>query len=389
MAGHSQWLAAAVALLAVALPAIAENKAPVKIYHPASLAEALVGKRILIGTVSGKCAEDFAKLLIQDLRRHGISVFDRAGVAAVLAEHDLRMDSLMHADVAAELSSYIGPALMFSVDVSHCDARERGTTIDGGVPASYNSRAEGRFVATIHVVDLTKGRELAANTIHVDLQKDTESVNGVLEHRGPRDAQDLAIEHAAALAQRMYEPWTETWQVPFKDEKNCGLREAWDLVRSGDYESVVRVARTGVSACGEGDSTASDAWYDLGVAYMLVQNYDDALSAFDKAQKLHGSRTVKETMAGCRRIKAFEENMAPLWEDAAIDPQQRVEAQTDILLTNGFIIGLVHGNVAEGAIVNMIAARPARFSLAPDDVARLRKAAVPASVISAMRAKKK
>ena len=53
MAGHSQRLSAAVALLAAALPAIAANKAPVRIYHPASLGEALLGKRVLIGTVSG------------------------------------------------------------------------------------------------------------------------------------------------------------------------------------------------------------------------------------------------------------------------------------------------------------------------------------------------
>jgi hypothetical protein len=383
------WAVVAALSLALAVQALAENKAPVRIYHPASLGEALVGKRVLIGPVSGDCGEEFARLLTRDLHRHGISVFDRAGVAAVLYEHDLTMASLAEADAAAELTRFIGPALMFSVEVPRCDARERDTSIQGGMPAPYKSHAEGRFIAVIHVVDLTKGRELAANTIHVDLQREADSVNGVLERRGPRDARDIAIERAAALAQRMYVPWTETWEVPFKDDNNCGLRQAWDLVRNGDYDGVVRLSRVSASSCGDGDSRSSDAWYDLGVAYMLVQDYDDALSALDKAQKLHGSRMVKEAIAGCRRIRTFAENMAPLWEEAAFEPQQREETPADILLTNGFIIGLVHGNVAEDDIVQMIAARPGRFSLAPEDVVTLRNASVPASVISAMRAKGK
>jgi len=389
MAGHSRWLAAAAGLLALAFPAFAEKKASVRIYHPASLGEALAGKRVLLGTVSGNCSEEFAILLTEDLRRHGITVFDRAGVDAVLAEHDLRIESLSDPDAAMEAGTLLGPALMFSVDVPLCEARERETTIEGGIPASYNSRAEGRLTVTINAMDLTNGHELAANTIRVDLQKETQSVNGVAGHRSPQDARKMAVQRAAALAQRMYAPWTETWEVPFKDEMNCSLREAGNLLTAGDYEGVVRLSRASADSCIRDHEAAGDAWYDLGVGYMLVQNYDEALSAFDQAQKLHRSRMLKEAILGCQRIKVFSEDMAPLWQNAIVEAQQRAEAQTDIMLTNGFIIGLVRGNAAEGDIIGMIAAKPGRFSLAEDDLAVLKKAAVPASVISAMREKQK
>jgi tetratricopeptide (TPR) repeat protein len=273
------------------------------------------------------------------------------------------------------------------VEVARCEARQLDTVIEGGIPATYRSRVEGRLTATVRAMDLANGRELAANTIHIDMQKEIENATGVSERRAQTEGKDMALEQAAALTQRMYVPWTETWEVPFKDEKSCGLRRAWDLVRSGDFEGVVRLSRVSTSSCEDGKSAAADAWYNLGVAYMLVQNYDDALSAFDEAQKLRGSRMLKEATAACRRIKAFAEDMAPLWQSAALDPRQSAEAQTDILLTNGFIIGLVRGNVAAGDIVNLIAAQPGRFSLAPDDVASLKKAAVPAAVISAMREK--
>ena len=384
--GRSITLAAG--LLLVSLPARAEKKAPVRIYHPASLGEALVGKRVVIGPVSGKCSEEFTALLVRDLRSHGITVFDRAGVDAVLSEHDLQIRSIDDVDAVIELGRLVGPAVMFSVEVPRCETRQRETIIEGGLPAFHKSRVEGHFIATIHAVDLIDGRELAANTIHVDPLKENQSMTSVPEYPGSGEVRDLALEQAAAFAQRMYVPWTETWEVPFMDSKSCGMRRSWDLLRKRDYEGVVQLARTGAESCEQGRYALADAWYNLGVAYMLVQNYGDALSAFDEAQKLHRSRMLTEAMAGCRRIKSFSEAMAPLWQNAAFEPQRSAEAQTDILLTNGFIIGLVQGNVAAGDIVSLIDSQPGHFSLAPTDLARLKQAAVPDSVIAAMRAKK-
>jgi hypothetical protein len=388
MAGRSRGLAVAAVLLAAVFPAFAEKKAPVRIYHPASLGETLEGKRVVLGPVSGNCAEEFATLLTRDLRNHGITVFDRAGVNAVLTDHDLRIDSLAQPEAAMELGRLIGPAVMLSVEVERCETRQREAIIEGGLPAFHKSRVEGHFIATIHAVDLADGRELAANTIHVDPQKENQSMTGVPEYPGQGEVRDMALEQAAALAQRMYVPWTETWVVPFMDDKSCGLRQSWDLLRKGDYEGVVRLSRASASSCGRDKYSAADAWYDLGVAYMLVQNYDDALSAFDEAQGLHRSKMLMEAVAGCHRVKAFAEAMAPLWQNAAVEPQRSAEAQTDILLTNGFIIGLVRGNVAAGDIVSLIAAQPGHFSLAPEDLARLKQAAVPDAVIAAMRDKK-
>jgi len=385
---NRRWLALTAGLLALSLPAAAEKKAPVRIYHPASLGEALAGKRIVLGPISGKCSEEFTNLLIRDLRSHGITVFDRAGIATVLKDHDMPDDSLADVDTATELGRLVGPAIMLSVEVPRCETRMRETIIEGGLPAFHKSRVEGHFIATIHAFDLTDGRELAANTIHVDPLKENQSMTSVPEYPGQGEVRDMALEQAAALAQRMYVPWTETWEVPFMDSKSCGMRHSWELLRKGDLEGVVQVSRESAAACDNDKYAAADAWYDLGVAYMLVQNYDEALSAFNEAQKLHRSRMLTETMNGCRRVRSFAVAMAPLWQNAAVEPKQRAEAQTDILLTNGFIIGLVRGNVAAGDIVQMIAAQPGHFSLAPDDLARLKQAAVPDAVISAMREKK-
>jgi hypothetical protein len=57
-------------------------------------------------------------------------------------------------------------------------------------------------------------------------------------------------------------------------------------------------------------------------------------------------------------------------------------------MTNDFVIKLIDGNIAEEEVLKMIANQPGRFSLEPADVAKLKAASVPESVIAAMRNKK-
>jgi hypothetical protein len=57
-------------------------------------------------------------------------------------------------------------------------------------------------------------------------------------------------------------------------------------------------------------------------------------------------------------------------------------------MTNDFVIKLIDGNVADAEVLKMIANQPGRFSLEPADLARLKAAGVPDSVIAAMRNKK-
>ena len=44
-----------------------------------------------------------------------------------------------------------------------------------------------------------------------------------------------------------------------------------------------------------------EAWYNLGVACFLVHQYDEAVSAFEKAAELNGGKLVAGLMEECRR----------------------------------------------------------------------------------------
>ena len=123
---------------------------------------------------------------------------------------------------------------------------------------------------------------------------------------------------------------------------------------------------------------------DVGVAYLLVRQYDEAVSAFEKAAEINGGKLVAGLVEECRResaaLKAQQPKAAPAAPGAVV--------QTGMVMTNELIVKLIDGNVAEEEVLKMIANQPGRFSVEPGDMAKLKAAGVPDAVITAMRNKK-
>ena len=46
----------------------------------------------------------------------------------------------------------------------------------------------------------------------------------------------MALRQGLAEAQRLYAPWIESREIPFMDNKECHLKQAYDFAKAGDYE---------------------------------------------------------------------------------------------------------------------------------------------------------
>ena len=362
---RKRWLALVAGALIVASQADAEKKVPVKVYHAARL-PALAGSRVVLGQVSGDCARELADLLAVDLALHKISVVSREEVA----------------NLPPGL-----PVVTISIEVSRCQALPVPPIIAGGLPAMHISRTEGRILGSIRVVDLASGAELVTEAIHAEARKDNQAPTGQPEWPGAPEVQELTLRKAAADAQRLYLPWLEARDVVFMDDKECDLKAAFDLLKTGDYEKVVAMARASAESCKANAKVAAGAWYNLGVAYMLVRKNDQALTALATSQKLRESKAAAEIATACQESKVAAEAEARRLAAQSPAPAEG-EVQTGMLMTNDLVIKLVEGNIAEEEILKMIASQPGRFSLGAEDVAKLKRAGVGDAIISAMRAKK-
>ncbi len=333
-------------VLAVVTCAHAEKKLSIKLPHPAVI-PGLAGTQVALGTVTGPCGQEFADMLLGQIRAHA------AGAGG-------------------------GPVTTISINVTRCEAHTLAPILEGGLPAMHISRTEGDFLATV-----TAGSTPVS--VHGHAQKENQSQTSDPEYPSAAEVKQLALKQALAEAQRLYAPWVETREIPFPDSKECGLKQAYETARSGDYQKLASQARASVDSCGEHSKDSAAAYYVLGVSSMLVQKYDDAVAALQKAVEWNGGKLVGGMLDEARRESAAAHARQPAPPPAATPPARE---QTGIVLTNDFIIKLVDGNIAEDEILKMIANQPGRFSVAPEDIAKLRAAKVPEAVIQAMRDKK-
>jgi len=284
--------------------------------HLAILGKDLVGARVIFGQVTGRCSQEFSDLLRQDLRAHGIPLVAQAeaGVTAVVT---------------------------ISVDVSECQALPDQAIIGSGLPATHISRTEGHFLATLHVKDWWSGDELATQTLRADPSKQNESPSTQPEWPAPADLIVTARLQALGQTRRLYEPWLDTEEVQFMDDKDCNLRAEFDLFKASDYKGLLQAALSNAESCHASPKTRAAAWYNLGIAYMVVQNYDGALAAFDKTGKLRDSRMVTEAKAQCQTNKGLAQALA--WHVVAWVRQTQKDAKpaepvrTGIIFTNDLV----------------------------------------------------
>lgn len=357
----SRTLPLAAGFLLLACNAGAEKKVVFKIAHPASLSGALGGRPVAPGELKGDCAKEFGALVFQDMRAHGITV---AG--------------------GADANAAQPSPIVVSIDVSRCEGRPLQAVLGEGLPAVHISRTEGWFAAQLRAVDSATGQELASVAVRGHAQKENQSQTSEPEWPAPADLKALAMRQGVAEAQRLYTTWTENREVPFMDGKECHLKQEFDLAKGGDYEALVKLSRANAESCGAGSKAATDAWYNLGVACLVAHHYDAAVQAFEKAVDLNGAKLVAGLLDESRRESAEMKARQPIAAPAA----PAAPVQTGILMTNDFVVKLIDGNIAVDEVLKMIANQPGRFSLEPADLARLKAAGVPDTVVAAMKAKK-
>ena len=122
---------------------------------------------------------------------------------------------------------------------------------------------------------LTTGRIFSASPINEDSELANHSVQGVPEFPSEDAVRDSAIEHAAYNASTMFVKWTEQRQLYFFNDQ-CNLNVAFALLKANDFEEHVRQSETNSESCKTWpkvkDSNKAHAYYNAGLAYLLVNN---------------------------------------------------------------------------------------------------------------------
>ena len=207
---------------------------------------------------------------------------------------------------------------MIFVKISRCSTEQRRNYSDannynGGVTRTYNAIVDMHIRGSLQTVDLTTGRIFSASPINEDSELANHSVQGVPEFPSEDAVRDSAIEHAAYNASTMFVKWTEQRQLYFFNDKECNLNVAFALLKANDFEGTVRQSETNIESCKTWpkvkDSNKAHAYYNAGLAYLLVNNNEKAMAYLTQSAQLKGGDIVTQTIAEANKSAQLDAEM--------------------------------------------------------------------------------
>jgi hypothetical protein len=284
--------------------------------------------RIAFGPSQGQCADEFMDAVVADFHNSGMEVLNRQHLEELLAEHHFQLSSHVDKTTAVALGKILGPSALVFLKVHRCATEKKSlhrdwTDFAGKAHRTYISKVEAYFKGSLQTVDLATARIFTAQTIEASESQQTEAEGGLPEPPSEYEVLDQAQRAALERVHRMFLPWTETRKLYFFDDKECGLKTAFLLLRGGDLEGTLRLSEANLEECkakpGVKPKVLVHAHYNVGMANFALSRHEAALGYFAEAARMGGGNIVAETMSECRRAQQLAAEMQRLEDSATIE----------------------------------------------------------------------
>ncbi|MFI5186263.1 MAG: CsgG/HfaB family protein [Chitinophagales bacterium] len=376
----------------------------VNIQHPPSLG--LKINKIAFGQATGICADQIVDALVSDFVKNSVEVVDRENLNAILAEHKLTLSGYVDQTSAAAIGKILGPSVLIFVKVQQCSTQQdrlynietkyNSNTKTNQQVYAYIARTRTHMTVSIQSVDLATARIFAAQTLNYSPEKSNKSYDGYPEYPPEFDLKNAAIQLAVNDIHRMYLPWYEFTKLYFFDDKDFNLKQAFQALKGNNLEQAFDLSMQNLDACKK-DEKAKDkilchAYYNVGMCYMLRNQYDSALAYLNEAERARDENIVKEAIADCQKARSVQQSMRQVEARASFQEKQNQmkeernqQEEAANLLTNDGVIEMVKLKLSDAIIIQKIKTAPQwKFDTTPKALASLTKAGVSEKVITAM-----
>ena len=309
------------------------NKVPVAIMHAPSIG--LTAKRLAFGQPVGPCADELLdrKVLPEFTKDTDIDVIDRQHLDQILAEHNFNQSVYADPASAAKLGKILGPSALIIVKTYSCQPDQQhlidsAKALNGAIVNTYISRTRVSLEGSINFVDLTTGKVLGTHDIRAAQEQQNNSQQGYPEFPPIDVVKDLALNQAATQVHSMFFPYEEIAELAFYDDNDCGLKEAYQLLKRGDKDGSLKLSETNLEQCKadrKKGKTLPRAYYDAGLSYCIHGDYGKARDLFSEAMQTKGAEAVTEASAACNRaeagaaaVKSYNDRLAQIPAPSAI-----------------------------------------------------------------------
>jgi tetratricopeptide (TPR) repeat protein len=384
-------------------------KVKINIEHPAGIG-LKINKIAFNSAIGGRWGDQINDALIQDFVSHKAEVIDRAHLNSILAEHSFNNSGYVDQSTAVLIGKIIGPSALLSVKVIrgetevntslYKDEKEyNDKTKQSNTVRYYIARTSAFLKVSVQTTDLTTGRIFAAKVFDYAPFIENRSSTGRPEVPSEIAIQETAIRALVTDVSKLYFPWTEPAIVTCFNEKDGGLNQAYDALKSGDIVNATNLSQSILENCKTKsdvkEKTLSHAYYNLGLCLMIQGDYDKALENLRAGQAIKGGSIFDETINNCLKSKVLAselqrvETNASLIERKSQEENERAAViQQSSTLTNTDIIIMFQKKIPKIIIIQKIKTSLCKFDNSTDAIVALTAAGVTEDVILLMIEKK-
>jgi len=378
------------------------------IKHPPGLG--LKINKIAFNTATGNCADQIIDALISDFVSNNIEVIDRGNLKTILDEHDFNFTGYVDQTTAVKIGKIIGPSALITVKVLRCETKIQSDLYAIENKYDYSSKREYQVKAyiartsvflkvSIQTTDLTSGRIFSARVFEYSPVKENKSYEGRPEAPSEFDVQEEAFNSFAEEAHNLFFSWIETKSLYYCDDKDGGLKQAFQALQSGDQLRAFNLSLQNLETCkntpGIKEKTLAHAYYNLGMSYMIREEYDKAIENFIEAHKLRPGSLVTSAINDCTRARDLALERQKVDQKATIEAaksqnetEKAIKANEDNTLTNANVIDLTQKKLPNSLILQKIKTSNCKFDTSTDALVTLTNAGVSEDVIILMMEKK-
>lgn len=286
----------------------------IQVHIPRGPAFGLTVKRVAFGQPNGQCGSELVdRMIMPDFRENSVDVIERQQLDQILAEHNFNQSAYADAASSAKLGKILGPSALILVNVYGCNPEQKSLYQDqpnyvtGGIHRTFISRTRFNLEGSIKIVDLTTGQVLGSHNFQSKPERQNAADNGQPEFPDVDVLKDDAMQAVKSQIHAMFFPSSDVKDVVFYDDKDCGLKEVYELLQRGDKDGALRLSFENLNRCKTGakkDKSLARAYYDAGLLSCLHRDYEKSKELFGNAMQSKGAEAVAETSSDCSAIQS-------------------------------------------------------------------------------------
>lgn len=274
-------------------------------------------RRVAFGKPEGSCSERAGELIdrmvMPDFQQNQMDVIEREALDQILAEHRFNHSGFADSGQAAQLGKILGPSALVVVSIFNCSAEKAPLYDDTRQGRVFISKTRVALSGSVRVVDLTTGKVLGSRAFDAKAEKSNSSGTGTPEFPAEDVVRDMAMQDAKGQIHAMFFPAGDPVELFIYDDKDCNLKDVYELFNHGDKKGAVRLADNNLEGCKNGhkkDKTLARAFYDAALLHCIDGDYAKAAELFSGAMSNKGADNVAQASTTCENARAGAEQLA-------------------------------------------------------------------------------